>query len=152
MGQSPSDITGTHYRPSKLLLIHALWLMSSVVIWVGVTLFTLDIALNELFPDLVGIEDYGTYGMRVSAPIGYTILAVYSGASATWTSWMWIRSLHRSLAHFRCMNGVRDGGVIDDSGHHLAPFRKATGWAIATWPLLLGYGVLTFVMFPPFQG
>ncbi len=149
--ENPDDISETPFRPSRLLLVHTLWFMSSVVVWVGLTLICLDIVLNELFPSLVDIEDYSVYGMRVSASIGYTILAMYASVFALWSSRMWVRSLSQSLAYYRRMNGVRDGG-LDDPGHYLAPFRKTSKWAIATWPLLFGFGVLAFTMFPPFQG
>ena len=102
-------------------------------------------ALNELFPDVIGLNAT-QHGVKIPAWIGATIAAMYAGAFASWSSLMWFGSLRRSLAHFRHMNSVRDGGGIDDAGHYLAPFRKATGWAFATLPIYIGLLALTLIV------
>ena len=150
--ETPDDITRTPLRPSRLLLIHTLWLSSSVGLWVGLTLFSVVSALNELFPDVFGLDVYQLHGLKMPAWIGYTVLAMYAGVFASWSSWMWLGSLRRSLAHFRHMNSVRDGGGLDDAEHYLAPFRNATGWAFATLPIYIGLVVLVILVFPPWQG
>lgn len=150
--KSPGGSARTHFSLSGLLLIHALWLLSSVGLWVGVTLSGLVSVLNELFPDLFGLDPFFMWGMRVPAWLGISIETVYVGAFAALSSWMWLRSLRSSLAHFRLTNDIENRGSLDDARHHLAPLRKATAWASATLPILIGLIVLDIVMFPPFQG
>ena len=150
--KTPDDIAGTPLSPSRLFFIHTLWFLSSVGLWVGLTLYLVVSALNELFPDRVGLDVFYMHGMRVSAWIGFTVLAMYTGAFALWSSWMWHLSLRRSLLHFRYMNRVENGGGLDDPGHYLGPFRKATGWAFMTLPIYIGYVVVGIIVFPPFQG
>ena len=142
------DVTRTPFRPSRLLLIHTLWLSSSVGLWVGITLFLVVSAVAELFPDVIGLNAT-QHGVKIPAWIGATIAAMYAGAFASWSSLMWFGSLHRSLAHFRHMNSVGDGGGIDVAEHYLAPFRKATWWAFATLPIYIGLGVLIFIVTAP---
>ena len=151
--KTPEGSTRTPFSPSSLLFIHALWLLSSVGLWVGITLFGLVSVLNELFPDVFGLDLFMMWGMRVPAWLGFIISAMYTGVFASLSSWMWLRSLRSSLAHFGRMNGVGNGGgSLDDAGHYLAPFRKATAWASATLPIFIGLIVLDVAMFPPFQG
>ena len=142
------DVTRTPFRPSRLLLIHTLWLSSSVGLWVGITLFLVVSAVAELFPDVIGLNAT-QHGVKIPAWIGATIAAMYAGAFASLSSLMWFGSLRRSLAHFRRMNSVRSGEDIDDAGHYLAPFRKATWWAFATLPIYIGLGVLIFIVTAP---
>ena len=142
------DITGTPFRPSRLLLIHTLWLSSSVGLWVGMALLMVVFTLAELFPDVIGLNAT-QHGVKIPAWIGATIAAMYAGAFASWSSLMWFGSLRRSLAHFRHMNSVGDGGGIDVAEHYLAPFRKATWWAFATLPIYIGLGVLIFIVTAP---
>lgn len=146
--ENPDDIARTPLRPSRLLFIHMLWFTSSVGLWVGFTLIWLVRVLNELFPDVFGLDPFFMWGMNVSAWLGLSVEAMYMGAFASWSSWTWVRSLRSSLVHFRRMNG----GDLDDAGHYLAPFRKATAWAYATLPIFIGVVVLDIIMFPPFQG
>ena len=150
--ENPDDIARTPLRPSRLLFIHMLWFTSSVGLWVGITLFGLVRILNELFPAVFGLDPFVMWGMKVPAWLGFSIEAMYTGAVASLSSWMWARSLRRSLAHYRRMNGIEHGGGVDDAGHYLAPFRKATVWAYATLPIFIGFAVLDIIMFPPFQG
>ena len=146
--ETPDDITRTPLRPSRLLLIHTLWLSSSVGLWVGITLFLVVSAVAELFPDVIGLNAT-QHGVKIPAWIGATIAAMYAGAFASWSSLMWFGSLRRSLAHFRHMNSVGDGGRIDVAEHYLAPFRKATWWAFATLPIYIGLVVLIFIVTAP---
>ena len=146
------DIAKTPFRPSNFLLIHALWLTSSVSLWVGFTLYGVVIALNEIIPDVVGLDPHTQWGMRVPAWLGLSIEAMYLGLFASLSSWMWLRSLRSSRAQFRRMNGVKDDGGHVGVVHYLAPFRKATIWATAALPIFIGLLVLDIVMFPPFQG
>ena len=146
--ETPDDIARTPFRPSRLLLIHALWLANSVILWVGMTLYILVIALNELFPDVFGLAVV-QHGLKIPAWIGYIIVAMYTGVFASLSSLMWFGSLRRSLAHFRRMNSVRSGEDLDDAGHYLAPFRKATGWAFATLPIYIGLLALILTVAAP---
>ena len=146
--ETPDDITRTPFRPSRLLLIHTLWLSSSVGLWVGITLFLVVSAVAELFPDVIGLNAT-QHGVKIPAWIGATIAAMYAGAFASLSSLMWFGSLRRSLAHFRHMHSVGDGGGIDVAEHYLAPFRKATWWAFATLPIYIGLGVLIFIVTAP---
>ena len=139
------DITRTPFRPSRLLLIHTLWLSSSVGLWVGATLSLVVFTLNELLPDVFGLEA-APHELKIPALIGYTVLGMYTGVFAYWSSLMWFASLRRSLAHFRHMNSVRDDGGIDDTEHYLAPFRKATAWAFATLPIYIGLLALILIV------
>ena len=148
----PGASSRTHLSRSGLLFGHALWLLSSVVLWLVITLSGLVGVLNELFPHVVGLDPFFMWGMRVPAWLGISIQSMYIGAFAALSSWMWLRSLRSSLAHSRRMNDARDGGGLDDARHHVTPFRKATAWASATLPILIGLIVLDVVMFPPFQG
>ena len=143
--ETPDDITRTPLRPSRLLLIHTLWLSSSVGLWVGATLSLVVFTLNELFPDVFGLEA-APPEMKIPALIGYTVLGMYTGVFAYWSSLMWLGSLRRSLAHFRHMNSVRDDGGIDDTEHYWAPFRKATAWAFATLPIYIGLLALILIV------
>lgn len=150
--ESPDDIAKTPFKPSRLLLIHALWLVNSVGLWVGYTLYALVGAINEIFPDVVGLDVYDLHGLRMPAWIGFTVLAIYVGMFASLSSWMWVRSLRRSLAHYRRMYDVRDSGSLEDPGHYLAPFRKTAAWAVMTLPISIGLLVLVVLVFPPWQG
>ena len=152
LSESPSDISKTPFRPSKLLLIHMLWLTSSVGLWVGHSLYFSVLALNDLFPDIVGLEVTLRHGLRVPLWMAYITLAIYAGVFALWSSLMWIGSMRRSLAHFRHMNSIENGENIDDAGLYLAPFRKATGWAFAALPIYIGLAVVGIFVAPPFQG
>ena len=150
--ETPDDITRTPFRPSRLLLIHTLWLSSSVGLWVVATLWGIVGALADIFPDVFGIDVTQSSRPYISGFqdwIYFIISAMYTGVFAYWSSLMWFGSLRRSLAHFRYMNSVRDGGGLDDVGHYLAPFRKATGWALPTLPIYIGLLVLTLVFYPP---
>ena len=151
-GKTPSGIARTPFRPSRLLLIHMLWLTSSVGFWVGHSLYLSVIALNDLFPDIVGLKANLIYGARVPVWMADTILAVYASVFALLMSWIWLGSLRRSLAHFRHMNSVGNGDYINAAGHYLAPFQKATGWAFASLPIYIGLGVVGFLTAPWFQG
>ena len=156
-GKPPRDITRTPFRPSKLLLIHTLWFINSVGLWVASTLAALVGALNELFPDVLGLDVYDLHGLKMPAWIGFTVLGMYTGAFALWSSLVWFGSLRRSLAHFKYMNGVEFSGDFDDTGHYWAshywaPFRKATKWAFMTLPIYIGLLVLVVLVFPPWQG
>ena len=137
--ETPGDFTRTPFRPSRLLLIHALWLINSVGFWVGITLFHVVSALNEVFPDVVGLKVLMMHGLKVPAWMVFTVLAMYAGVFALWSSLTWLGSLRRSLAHFRHMNSEGNGGDPDDAGHYLAPFRRATGWPSLHCPYTSAY-------------
>ena len=150
--KTPHDISRTPFSPSSLLLIHMLWLTSSVGLWVGYSLYVSVLALNTLFPDTVGLEVQMRHGLRVPLWMAHAILAMYAGVFASWSSWMWVRSLRLSLAHYRRINGVRDGGGLVDPGHYFAPFKRAAVWAYATLPIFIGLIVVGIFVAPPFQG
>ena len=150
--ETHGDITKTSFSFSSLLLIHMLWLTSSVGLWVGLSLYFSVLALNELFPGVVGLEVIMQHGLRVPAWMVSTVLAMYAGVFASVSSLMWLGSLRRFLTNFRRMNSARDGEVIDDAGHYFSPFRKATAWAFATLPIYIGLVVVVVIIAPPFQG
>ena len=143
----PDDIARTPFKPSKLLLIHALWLINSVGLYVVFALISgvglVVSVLAEMLPGVFGLDNV-QQGYTAPVWVVAAALTLYTGAFASFSSWMWFGSLRRSLAHFRHMNSVGDSGINDAAGHYLAPFRKATGWAFATLPIYIGLVVLIF--------
>lgn len=139
----PPDITRTPFRSPKsllthVLLVHMLWLTSSVGFWNSAALYLVMQNLTEGFSD--------------NRPGVVIFIMIYLGVFAASSALMWLLSLCRSLVHLRRMNSVRDGGVSDDARHYLAPFRKTTVWAYASLPILFGWIVLAFVADPtPFE-
>ena len=140
----PRDLVRTPFRPSKLLLIHMLWFTSSVGLWVGMSLFLVAHAFATLFPGIAGIDSSNDR----TSPLAFPVILTYTGSFAVWSSWIWIRSLRRSLASFRHANNVGNSGGSDDPGHYLAPFKSATRWAFGTPPIYIGLAVLGFFFFP----
>ena len=144
-GKPPRDIARTPFRPSRLLIIHTLWLINSVGLWVGVVLYFIVIAVAVLFPETVGLDiNRNTFWGWPQ----FLLISLYVGIIAAWSSLVWSRSLRRSLAHFRHMNSVENDGSFDAPGHYLTPFRKATKWAFATVPFYIGLVVLVLVTHP----
>ena len=149
--KAPERIAGTSFRPSWLwlvntLLIHVLWLTSFIGLWALLTQASVKVALPYISPAFGPITDPE---VRVVVLI---LMVIYAGVFTAWSSLMWLLSLRRSLAHFRYISSVRDGGDPDDARHYLAPFRKATVWAFATLPIFFGYVVLGLTSDPtPFQ-
>ena len=141
-GEPPSDIASTPFRPSRLLLIHALWLCNSVGLWVVFALETAAALLAALINAMFGID----FRANSASPLSVLVIFAYSACFAVWSSWMWSDSLRRSLASFRYANVVENSGSSDDPAHYLAPFRKATWWALATLPIYIGWGVLSFFL------
>ena len=144
---SPSDIARTPFRPSKLLLIHSLWLFSSVGLWVGFILYLAVLALAYLFRNVLEI-DPRTYDTNTH-PAGTVVIFLYLAVFAAWSSWVWIRSLHRSRVHYESVTSVDKAGGRDDAGHYLSPFRNATVWAFATLPIMLGGAILALAAWDP---
>ena len=148
---TPERIAGTPFRPSRLwlvytLLIHVLWLTSSIGLWALFTQASVKQVLPYVSPAFGPITDPED---RVVVLI---LIVIYAGVFAASSALMWLLSLRRSLAHLRRMNSVRDGGDLDNARHYLAPFRKATVWAFASLPIFVGYAVLSLASDPtPFQ-
>ena len=143
----PPDITRTPFRSPKsllihVLLVHTLWLTSSVGLWALSTLASVKEVLPFISPAFGPITDPE---FRVVVLI---LMVIYAGVFAASSSLMWLLSLGGSLVHLRRMNSVRDGGDLDDARHYLAPFRKATVWAFASLPIFLGYAVLSLASHP----
>ena len=143
MGKPPGDVAGTPFGPSKsllvyILLIHTLWLTSSVGFWTYAALYLVVQVLTEGFVD--------------NRPAVIIFIMIYLGVFAAWSALMWLLSLRRSLADFRHMNSVRDGGDLDDAGYYFAPFRKTAAWAFASLPIFFVFVVLSFLADPfPFE-
>ena len=137
------DITRTPFGPTTFslvytLLIHMLWLTSSVGFWT--------------YAALDSIVQFLTEGYADNRPGVVIFIKIYLGVFAASSSLMWLLSLGGSLVHLWRMNSVRDGGASDDARHYLAPFRKATVWAFVSLPILFGWIVLAFVADPtPFE-
>lgn len=149
-------LTEAHERiagtPSRLwlvntLLIHVLWLTSSIGLWALFTLASVKVVLPYISPAFGPITD------PEDRVVVLTLMVIYAGVFTAWSSLMWLLSLRRSLAHFfRYTSSGRDGGDLDDARHYLAPFRKATVWAFASLPIFFGYAVLSLTSDPtPFQ-
>ncbi len=137
--KTPKRIAGTPFRPSKLglvytLLIHVLWLTSSIGLW-------------ALFTQATVKEVYAASESDVRVVV-LILMVIYAGVFTAWSALMWLLSLRRSFAHFRYTSSVRDGGDLDDARHYLAPFRKTAVWAFASLPIFFGYAVLGFVSDP----
>ena len=135
----PPDITRTPFGSTTFslvytLLIHMLWLTSSVGFWTYAALYSLAQFRAEGFVD--------------NRPGLVIFVMIYLGVFAASSSLMWLLSLRGSLVHLWRMNSVRDGGASDDARHYLAPFRKTTVWAFASLPILFGLIVLAFAADP----
>lgn len=142
-GKPPSDITRTPFGPTTFslvytLLVHILWLTSSVGFWTYVALYSIVQLLTEGFVD--------------NRPALVIFIMIYLGVFAASSLLMWLLSLRGSLVHLWRMNSARDGGDLDDARHYLAPFRKATVWAFVSLPIFFGWIVLAFAADPtPFE-
>ncbi len=145
--KSPGDVAGTPFRSPKsllihVLLVHTLWLTSSVGLW---ALFTLA-AVKEVLPFIS--PAFGPITEPEFRVVVLILMVIYAGVFAASSALMWLLSLRRSLSHFRYMNSVRDGGDLDDARHYLAPFRKTAIWAFASLPIFFVYVVLAFAAAP----
>lgn len=126
-----------------ILLIHTLWLTSSIGIMVSHQLIQAVIGFAVLFPDLASIHIRGDefWGWPP-----FLVESSYVGFFTIWSSWMWYGSLRRALAHFRREKSAGYSGDRGDAGLYLMPFRKATWWAFATLPnffVILVFQLLT---------
>ena len=148
-GESPAAISETPFRPSRLLLIHALWLFSSVGLWTAGTLFHIGAVFAALFPDVLGITVRHNNLTSGEMAAGYAILAFSFGIFAVWSFTVWLRSLRRSSDHFQYVRNVENHVRVDDPDQYLAPFKRATLWSFASLPIYFVIAVLSLALFPP---
>ena len=76
-GKPPRDIARTPFRPSRLLLIHSLWLINSVGLYVGTILYLVVMALAYQFPDISGIERPPRSDFIEPSPLTNLLLFMY---------------------------------------------------------------------------
>ena len=147
-GDSPDSIEETPFTPSRLLMIHTVWALSSVGLWVGATIFYTSVVLVALWQNVLGTSIQHIFMSNADVSDIYIIMVLYFGLFAILSFRVWARSVRSALDHYQYVSNLENAAFIDDTDHYLSPFRNATLWAFMTPPIGIGGAILALALLP----